>query len=259
MAGRAQIVFGVLLPLGFTLVTAGQQGIPAGAHGHSINQQAPSGSTSARGTAQTKATAPESEEVTRIRQAAEDGDPSAQLALGRMFDKGAGVAQDDAQAVRWYQKAAEQGLADAQFSLAWAYDNGEGVPQDYALAARWYLKAAEQGDAGPQNNLAVMYADGHGVLQDYAQAAQWFRKAAEQGLADAQHDLGVLYFKGQGVPQDYIEAHKWESLAAARASGDARQLDAAARDVIAGKMTPDELAEAHKRTRDWIEAFEKRR
>jgi len=223
MAGRAQFVFGALLPFGFTLVTAGQQGISPGTSGHSLNQQTPAGSTAAGDPAQTKATAQESEAVTRMRQ------------------------------------AAEQGLADAQFSLAWAYDNGDGVPQDYALAARWYRKAAEQGVAGPQNNLAVMYADGRGVLQDYDQAAQWFRRAAEQGLADAQHDLGVLYFKGQGVPQDYVEAHKWESLAAARASGDAQKLDAAARDVIAGKMTADQLAEARKRARDWTEEFEKPR
>jgi TPR repeat protein len=247
MDGRAQLVFGALLPFGLMLIATARHGVIPAERRQSFNQ-IPAGMTRAHGATEQEAT----------RQAAEGGDASAQFTFGQMFHEGAGVARDDAQAVEWYRKAAEQGLAEAQFSLAWAYDNGAGVPQDYGLAARWYRTAAEQGVAGPQNNLAVMYADGHGVRQDYAQAARWFRKAAEQGLADAQHDLGVLYFKGLGVPKDFVEAHKWESLAAARARGDAQKLDATARDVIAENMTADELAEARRRARDWMEAFEQR-
>ncbi len=43
------------------------------------------------------------------------------------------------------------------------YENGRGVAQDYAEAARWYRKAAEQGDAGAQHNLGLLYAKGVGV------------------------------------------------------------------------------------------------
>ena len=43
-----------------------------------------------------------------------------------------------------------QGDADAQFNLGFMYDNGRGVAQNDAEAVRWYRKAAEQGDAGAQ-------------------------------------------------------------------------------------------------------------
>jgi len=39
---------------------------------------------------------------------AEQGDAAAQYNLGNMYVKGAGVPQDDAEAVKWYRLAAEQ-------------------------------------------------------------------------------------------------------------------------------------------------------
>ena len=54
------------------------------------------------------------EAVKEYREAAEEGDAEAQSNLGVMYVKGQGVAQDDAEAVRWFRKAAEQdrGLPD---------------------------------------------------------------------------------------------------------------------------------------------------
>ena len=46
----------------------------------------------------------------------------------------------------WNQKAA-QGDAEAQYNLGLMYDKGEGVPEDDAEAVRWYQKAAAQGNA----------------------------------------------------------------------------------------------------------------
>ncbi len=43
---------------------------------------------------------------------ADQGDADAQYSLGVMYDLGQGVAQDDAEAVKWYRAAAEQGVAD---------------------------------------------------------------------------------------------------------------------------------------------------
>ena len=48
---------------------------------------------------------------------------------------------------------AEQGLAAAQYNLGVIYDKGQGVPEDNAEALKWYRLAAEQGDADAQNNL----------------------------------------------------------------------------------------------------------
>lgn len=82
--------------------------------------------------------------------------------------------------------AAEAGEAKAQFELGKKYNNGDGVAQDNAEAAKWYRKAAEQGHVGSQYNLALIYSEGEGVAKDCAEAAKWWRKAAEQGDAGAQ-------------------------------------------------------------------------
>jgi len=81
--------------------------------------------------------------------------------------------------------AAEQGEAFAQLNLGWMYDKGDGVPQDYAEAVKWYRLAAEQGHAKAQYNLGVMYAKGRGVPKDYVQAYMWFNLSAAQGLDTA--------------------------------------------------------------------------
>jgi TPR repeat protein len=47
-----------------------------------------------------------------------------------MYSRGDGVPQDDVEAVRWFRLAAEQGLALAQYFLGRSYDNGNGVPEN---------------------------------------------------------------------------------------------------------------------------------
>ena len=54
------------------------------------------------------------DDLDTVRQAAEQGDTTAQFNLGVRYATGEGVPQDDAEAVQWYRLAAEQGLANAQ-------------------------------------------------------------------------------------------------------------------------------------------------
>ena len=123
--------------------------------------------------------------------------------------------------------------------------------QDDVEAVRWFRLAAEQGHAKAQFYLGLMYRTGKGVPQDYVEAARWFRLAAEQGDAKAQYSLGVMYGTGLGVPQDDVEAHMWLNLAASRSSGADRELWIGARDAVAELMTPADLSEAQRRTREW--------
>ena len=58
---------------------------------------------------------------------AEQGVAAAQYILGVMYRKGQGVAQHDAEAVKWYRLAAEQGHTFAQSNLGFMYDKGHGV------------------------------------------------------------------------------------------------------------------------------------
>jgi hypothetical protein len=185
------------------------------------------------------------------RKAADQGHAGAQSSLGEMYRYGKEVPQDYAEAHRWLRKAAEQGNADAQQNLAVIYSDGLGVPQDYAEAHRWMRKAAEQGEALAQFFVGLWYKNGRGVAQDYAEAARWYRKAAEQGDALAQQNLGVMCWLGQGMPEDYVLAHMWFNLAASRASGDVQKKAAGAREAVAQKMTPEQLAKAQELAREW--------
>ena len=63
------------------------------------------------------------------------------------------MAQDYAEAVKWYRKAAEQGHAVAQYNLGWCYDKGKGVAQNQSEAIKWYRKAADQGDTDAKEAL----------------------------------------------------------------------------------------------------------
>ncbi len=123
---------------------------------------------------------------------------------------------------------------------------------DYAKALREWRPLAEQGNADAQYNLGVMYYTGTGVTQDYAEALKWYRLAAEQGYDHAQFKLGWMYAWGWGVTPDDVQAHMWLNLAAARLPpGEDRDMAASNRDIVEGKMTPDQVAEAQRLAREW--------
>jgi TPR repeat protein len=157
-------------------------------------------------------------------------------------------------AMRLLRPLAEEGDARAQTTVALMYYHGRGVRQDDAEAVKWFRLAGDQGDAYAQFNLGVMYGEGQGVPKDDTQAAEWYRLAADQNNAQAQYNLGLWYAQGEDGAQDYVSAHMWFNLAAARfPPTDARNRGLAVRnrDLVAGKMTREQLAEAQKLAREW--------
>ena len=82
---------------------------------------------------------------------------------------------------------------------------------------------------------------------DYTTALQIFRQFADQGDANAQYNLGLMVDSGWGVTQDYVQAHMWYNLAAAQGEKLARKW----RDILAEKMTPEQIAEAQRLAREW--------
>ena len=187
-----------------------------------------------------------------LRLAAEAGDTYAMNDLGSCLDRGDGIAQDHAEALKWfnkaaaagnilaqcnlaryyrysiatdrdyakalslYEKAAERGLVIAQNELGDMYRKGEGTDVDYEKALFWFEKAAKQNTSlasAAQYNLGYMYCTGEGTDVDYEKALFWFNKAAEQGLALAQYQLGEMYRKGIGTNADYEKALFWHERA----------------------------------------------
>jgi uncharacterized protein len=183
------------------------------------------------------------------------GFAKAQYGLGVMYADGDGVAPDYGIAASWLRKAADKNYAPAQFELGWLYVNGHGVAKDYATALNWFRTAANQGYADGQFALGVMYQNGQGVAQDYTIAASWYKRAADQGNPTAQYALGILSYEGEGVPKDLVAAYMWFDLAAA--GGDKLEAPISSenatsyRELVAAKMSKDQIAEAQKRARDW--------
>src|SRR6266568_2885565 len=189
------------------------------------------------------------EAVRWYRKAAQKGYPLAQSNLGVLYSKGRGVETNLQETVKWFTLAAEQGFASAQRNLGHCYYRGEGVPSNFVTSAKWYLRAAKQGDADAQFRLAIQYFHGQGVPSDFVTSANWYLRAAKQGNAAAQALLAGQYFNGQGVPQDYVEAYKWANLAAVNGDSDTA---AHLRVIFVEHMTPDQIAEAQRRSSAFI-------
>ena len=112
---------------------------------------------------------------------------SAQMAVAGPFEDGAAAYArgEFATALTLLRPLADQGNANAQNALGVMFVNGEGVAQDYAEAHKWYQRAANQGYAKAQGNLGVMYFNGEGVAQDYIEAYKWFDLAGRGGFEEA--------------------------------------------------------------------------
>jgi len=152
----------------------------------------------------------------RVIALADSGDATAETMLALAYLRGAGVAADEAAAMRWSLAAADQGQPVAEYLVGTLYLEGN---RDDGQAVRWFQAAAARGNIKAMHNLAIAYAEGLGVDKDPAQAVTWFVRAAQQGYRDSEFDLAVLYERGLGVPQDAAAALKWYLIAAGR--GDA--------------------------------------
>ena len=73
--------------------------------------------------------------------------------------------------------------------------------------------------------------------------------AAQTGAPDALFELGMLYATGRDVEADLVSAHKWFNLAAARGNESALTY----RVELAREMTADQVAEAQKAAREWLQ------
>jgi len=115
----------------------------------------------------------------KLKAAAEKGHKKAQYRMGRCYDKGNGVKEDDKQAFAWYSKSAAQGFAKAQYQVGKCYKNGEGVTEDRVKAFQYFTKAAKQGNGDAQLALGKCYLKGKGTKADKAKAKEWFLKAVK--------------------------------------------------------------------------------
>jgi TPR repeat protein len=76
---------------------------------------------------------------------AESGDARAQVTIGVMYGDGAGVLQNDVEAIKWFRLAADQGNSYAQNIIGWMYANGRGVIQSKMISHMWLNIASANG------------------------------------------------------------------------------------------------------------------
>ena len=164
-----------------------------------------------------------------LRQAAELGQPWAQLYYGGTLKKGVGVKQNPAAAVEWFRKSSDQNCAIAFFELGVCYENGEGVAQDLNEAEAWYRKALDAGigeeaqaaldrveqlkaEATPEaeaERLLIKAQELFDRRDKDVECAELLRQSAELGNAWAQVSYGRFLCKGIGTALDPALAVEW--------------------------------------------------
>lgn len=137
---------------------------------------------------------------------AQKGYAKAQLRMGKIYERGLGVAQDYARAQEWYAKALANGEADASADMGWLYEHGLGVEKDFGKAAGYYKRAIADGSALGYTHMGYLYETGKGVERNRERAAEYYRTGMEKGNYLAMARLGALYQLGLGVNQDEQKA-----------------------------------------------------
>jgi TPR repeat protein len=180
------------------------------------------------------------------RQASDQGNAPAALALARLVQNGLGGPADPAEALAlytlvaeaghpgadrelgllllqqsrfdeaivWILAAAEGGDPDAQAVLSELYLLGIAVEQSDVNSLHWLEQAAATGHSAARRDLAARYWSGVGVPQDRDRALSLLHAAAESGNVLAQIDLGWMHYRGLGVPLDYGLARDFFTAAA---------------------------------------------
>ncbi|HTE16512.1 MAG TPA: tetratricopeptide repeat protein [Burkholderiales bacterium] len=158
-----------------------------------------------------------------------------------------------AQALAPYARAAA-GDAQSQFDLGMLYLGGEGgATKSYAEALKWLELAANGGHADARYNLGVMYKTGLGALQNFELAFQWFELAAGQNHAEAQYNVALMHKLGMSVPIDFVKAYTWANIGAVQGHIGTITL----RDNLLQAMTPQQVLEGQRASRDWKPSDEK--
>lgn len=195
--------------------------------------------------------------VSIMRELADKGDPVAAYNAGLAYANAQGIERDDAAAAALFRKSAEAGYDKGQLLLGIMYSYGRGVPADTSEAVRWYSMAADQGNPNAQFSLANAYMNGAGVQKDVAKADAWLKRAAVQGYPNAMVTLGAALADGAGAEKDLVGSYAWLTLAMDAVGGDkARSLTRALREEIAKHMSPEQVASAEARVKEFKPVME---
>ena len=137
---------------------------------------------------------------TSWRSAADAGDPTAQFFVGCCYAQGAGVKENYADALHWFQLSADAGNTDAMMLLANRYWFGLGTQQNFQLFFTWIKKASDAG------NISATACYGSGLIftqkpENQPLGQELLARAGAGGSCDAQ--FFSAYLAGLS-PSDFL-------------------------------------------------------
>lgn len=124
------------------------------------------------------------------------------------------VHREYATALLQLETLAKHGDAESAYWLGRMYEAGRGVEQNQTAARKWLEQAAEHRSAFAARELGMMYRGAEGARSDPAAARMWFQRAAMAGDPVGQREVGRTYLDGEGVKIDRSEAYAWLDIAA---------------------------------------------
>lgn len=170
-----------------------------------------------------------SKAMNNLRRSAEMGDTNAQNTLGAIYcgmPYDDVTVINYAEAYHWFKLAADQGDGSAMLNLGDMYEKGEGVARSYPEAMKWYRCAAEKYRSLAMLRIGIMYEKGNGVIQSNAEAFNWYYRAANSANTidgKALYNVGRMYENGLGVKKSNADAELWYRKAAIKDIPEAKE------------------------------------
>jgi hypothetical protein len=218
----------------------------------------------------TTAALPDSNSLTALQYAADEGHPVAQWKLGRMYANGeGGLVQDDLRAFDYFSRIANahaedspsapqaQIVANAFVALGRYYLSGipnSKVKADPDRAREMFSYAASYfGNADAQYDLARIYLKtADASRDDFRYGARWLGLAAQKGQHQAQALLGQMLFNGDRLPRQPARGLMFLTLARDGAGPDEAWIKESYNRAFA-KASDDDRASALQMLEHWVQ------
>jgi TPR repeat protein len=145
-------------------------------------------------------------------EAAERECQPARYVVGLHFELGKVVAQNLAEAAKWYKLASAQPQANYRLGRL-LFRGGPGIPKDDKAAYRHFCTASYHGHTMGRFYTTYCSLHGRGTQKNVDSAIDQLKDAAGHDPRSA-CELGMCFMNGTGVRQDSVEALKWLGQAA---------------------------------------------
>lgn len=201
------------------------------------NQNGAPAQSAVNNTSPVKQKALTQEEIKKIIDDANKGDPKAQLALGSFYATGAnGFEKDGTKALIWLTKSAEQNNVSAQVYLGILYATGGSIKPDTNKAVFWRELAATNGDAQEKWSLGNAFLFGYMVPKNLDRAVHWIEAAAELDHPHALVKIVEIYSKSDNAPKLAYWNERFSKLEVSAAeNGNVEAMNSIAKKYLKGK------------------------